>query len=258
MKKYLPIFLLAAAFVMGGCGGGFSPQENASGTVLSFRSFDGGGPEFSIAIADPEIVTYTCDHRYDDPAHEQMNGSGYDVVFSFTGLKPGETTFTISARSPIADEFDAVYAAAVGEDLQVTLTELSFEPLGAAEMITPVPTLVIEANGRVFYASPEDNPSAEAFIENLSHGEIELELHDYGNFEKVGDLPWELPRNDETITTGPGDVILYQGDQITIYYDENTWDFTRLARIEDVSREELLEAFGAGDVTVRCWVEWSE
>ncbi|MBQ1502347.1 MAG: hypothetical protein IIZ45_07035 [Firmicutes bacterium] len=125
-------------------------------------------------------------------------------------------------------------------------------------MITPVPTLVIEANGRVFYASPEDNPSAEAFIENLSHGEIELELHDYGNFEKVGDLPWELPRNDETITTVPGDVILYQGDQITIYYDENTWDFTRLARIEDVSREELLEAFGVGDVTVRFWVEWSE
>ena len=79
-----------------------------------------------------------------------------------------------------------------------------------------------------------------------------------GNFEKVGDLPWELPRNDETITTGPGDVILYQGDQITIYYDENTWDFTRLARIEDVSREELLEAFGVGDVTVRFWVEWSE
>ena len=69
---------------------------------------------------------------------------------------------------------------------------------------------------------------------------------------------WELPRNDERITTVPGDIILYQGDKITIYYDENTWEFTRLARIGDVSKEELLEALGDGDVTVTFWLEWDE
>ncbi|MBQ5521388.1 MAG: hypothetical protein IIT86_01020, partial [Oscillospiraceae bacterium] len=68
----------------------------------------------------------------------------------------------------------------------------------------------------------------------------------------------DLPRTDETITTEPGDVILYQGNQITIYYDQNTWDFTRLARIEDVTREELLSAFGEGDVKVILWIEWRE
>ena len=83
-------------------------------------------------------------------------------------------------------------------------------------------------------------------------------MHDYGHFEKVGPLPWDLPRADETITTRPGDVILYQGNQITVYYDQNTWDFTRLARIEDVTREELLSAFGEGDVKVILWIEWSE
>lgn len=56
----------------------------------------------------------------------------------------------------------------------------------------------------------------------------------------------------------PGDVILYQGNQITIYYDENTWDFTRLAKIEGVTKEDLLVVFGEGDVTVKLWVEWSE
>lgn len=123
---------------------------------------------------------------------------------------------------------------------------------------TPVPTLVIEVNGHIFYAEPEDNSSADALIDKLSPGEIELELHDYGGFEKVGPLPWDLPRNDESVSTVPGDVILYQGNQITIYYDENTWDFTRLAKIEGVTKEELLDVFGEGDVSVKLWAEWSE
>ena len=125
--------------------------------------------------------------------------------------------------------------------------------------IQPVPQLVIRTEaGQVFYADLEDNSSAEAFLELLSTGELEVQLHDYGNFEKVGPLPQELPRNDEQITTQPGDVILYQGNQITIYYDENTWNFTRLAHVADVTREELLDAFGEGDVAVTFYAEWSE
>ena len=103
-----------------------------------------------------------------------------------------------------------------------------------------------------------NNPSADAFIEKLNSGEVEVDMHDYGGFEKVGQLPWTLERNDEQITTEPGDVILYQGNQITIYYDQNTWDFTRLAKIDDVTKEELLDAFGDGNVTVAFWLEWSE
>ena len=107
------------------------------------------------------------------------------------------------------------------------------------QAVSATPVLVIKANGKVFYANLEDK-------------------HDYGNFEKVGDLPWELPRNDEQITTEPGDVILYQGNQLTIYYDENTWDFTRIAKIGNTTREELLSAFGEGDVSVTMNLEWSE
>lgn len=121
-----------------------------------------------------------------------------------------------------------------------------------------VPVLVITAEDKPFYADLEDNSSAEALIEKLSSGEVTIDLHDYGSFEKVGSLPWELPRNDENITTQPGDVILYQGDQITIYYDENTWDFTRLAKIPDITKDELLEAFGEGNVSVTFSIEWRE
>lgn len=128
----------------------------------------------------------------------------------------------------------------------------------AAEAIRPRATLVIEANGRTFYADLEDNPSAEAFKEKLNSGPLTLELHDYGSFEKVGPLPWTLPRSDVSITTVPGDVILYLGNQLTIYYDTNSWTFTRLARIRNVTKDRLLEAFGSGSVSVTLWLEWSE
>ncbi len=126
----------------------------------------------------------------------------------------------------------------------------------AAVQATPV--LAIEVNGKTFYATLADNSSAQALTEKLSAGAIEIEMHDYGSFEKVGALPWSLPTNDGDVTTEPGDVILYQGNQITVYYDRNTWDFTRLAKIENVTREDLISAFGDGDATVSFWIEWSE
>ena len=118
--------------------------------------------------------------------------------------------------------------------------------------------LVIEVGEKLFYANLEDNSSAKALIEKLNSGPVTIDMHDYGNFEKVGSLPWGLPRNDESITTVPGDIILYQGNQITIYYDENSWSFTRLAKIENTSKEELLAALGDGDVSVSLYLEWSE
>lgn len=96
-----------------------------------------------------------------------------------------------------------------------------------------------------------DNSSAEAFAELLSQGDVTVEMHDYGGFEKVGPLGTTLPRNDGPITTAPGDVILYLGDQITIYYDVNSWTFTRLGKVKGLSQSELKAALGGGNVTVR-------
>ena len=74
-------------------------------------------------------------------------------------------------------------------------------------------------------------------------------MRDYGGFEKVGSLGMELPTNDERITTEPGDVILYQGNQITIYYDTNSWNFTRLGKVQGMTPEELRDVLGDGDPT---------
>ena len=107
----------------------------------------------------------------------------------------------------------------------------------------------IYVNNAVLAVKAVNNSSAEALIRLLGTGDITITMHDYGSFEKVGPLGTTIPRNDEDITTTPGDIILYQGNQITIYYDENRWDFTKLGHI-DIGQDELKAVLGSGDVTV--------
>ena len=99
------------------------------------------------------------------------------------------------------------------------------------------------------HATLENNTSAAAFYGLLQKGELTIDMHDYGNFEKVGTLPASLPRNDTQITTSPGDIILYQGNQITIYYDVNSWKFTRLGKVDGLTQDELRKILGEGNVT---------
>lgn len=108
----------------------------------------------------------------------------------------------------------------------------------------------ITAGGQTFAARFENNSSADALRQLLSQEDLTVDMSDYGNFEKVGSLGQNLPTNDQSITTQPGDVILYQGRSITIYYGTNTWSFTRLGKIENATREGLLQALGNGDVQV--------
>ena len=101
----------------------------------------------------------------------------------------------------------------------------------------------------ILQIKPESNSSAEALIDRLKQGDITVEMNDYGGFEKVGSLGMTLPRNDKEITTKAGDVILYNGNQITIYYDTNTWDFTLLGRVQGVDQKELKDILGKGSIT---------
>ena len=126
------------------------------------------------------------------------------------------------------------------------------------EAMDPVAIPILRI-GETFYTIDfESNSSADAFFEKIKKEPLSIDMHDYGQFEKVGDLPWEIPTNDEEITTKPGDIILYQGNKITIYYDENTWDLTKIGSIRDVTEEELKDSLGEGDVTVEFSVEWTE
>ena len=219
--------------------------------ALYLDSFDGGGPEYSVETADPELVAVNASRHYHKPDHDQMTGAGYTVLYEFRGLKPGRTSMVVSARSPIAENYDEDYSVTVDEALNVTLKALRRRMPGE-EIVRPV--LYIEAGERIFRVELEENSSVDALAGLLGDEELELPLREYGGFEKVGPLPFSLPRNDEDITTKPGDIILYQGNQLTIQYGQNSWSYTRLGRITDVTEKELREALGRGDVTVHIWL----
>jgi hypothetical protein len=90
----------------------------------------------------------------------------------------------------------------------------------------------ITAGDTTFIATLADSSSVEALKELLVEGPLTIDMSDYGNMEKVGSIGTSFPRNDEQITTGAGDIILYQGNSLVIYYDTNSWNFTRIGKID--------------------------
>jgi len=120
----------------------------------------------------------------------------------------------------------------------------------SADDVEGADTFVIYVGDRPLAVTPAGTEAARTLAERLQDGPVTLNLYAYGGFEKVGALPWPLPTGDEQIITSPGDVMLYQGDQIAIFTDSNSWAYTPLGRIEGATSESLLELFGDGDVDV--------
>lgn len=89
----------------------------------------------------------------------------------------------------------------------------------------------------------------------LKEAPIILNMKDYGNMEKVGDFNKSLPTNDEQISTDAGDIILYQGKSFVIYYDKNNWNFTRIGKVKNISKEELKKILGEGSIKIELYLE---
>ena len=113
-------------------------------------------------------------------------------------------------------------------------------------------TINISVSGKTLQVKIEDNCATRALVEALREGAISYEAHDYGGFEKVGALGRSLPTCDSRITTQAGDVILYSGNQIVLFYGSNSWSYTRLGRLQYESLAELKSFLnaGSGSITV--------
>ena len=96
----------------------------------------------------------------------------------------------------------------------------------------------------------EENESVEALKALCQNGPLTIQMSMYGGFEQVGPLGESLPRNDSQTTTQAGDIVLYAGDQIVVFYGSNSWAYTRLGHIADQSPQGMAELLGNGDVTV--------
>lgn len=110
--------------------------------------------------------------------------------------------------------------------------------------------ITVDVNGNKLTAALADTTAAKELAEKLKAEPVTVTLNEYGGFEKVGDLPWSLTKSDKQVSTEPGDIMLYQGDQMTIFYNSNSWSYTKLGHIENTTQEELKTIFGEGDITV--------
>ena len=110
--------------------------------------------------------------------------------------------------------------------------------------------LKIEIGQENFTATLANNSSVDALKELLKDGPLTLKMSDYAGMEKGADLGVTLPQNNQQMNTTAGDIILYQGRTLVIYYDTNSWSLTPIGKINDLDEALLKETLGSGDVTV--------
>lgn len=118
LKKALVLTAIAGLFAALLYGCTEAPKEK---TALSFHSFDGDGPEYSVEIGDASVLSCQAERHYAKANHEELNGAGYDVVFAFGRLKEGKTTVTVTCTLHGTEEDKTVYDATVDGGLKVTL-----------------------------------------------------------------------------------------------------------------------------------------
>lgn len=112
--------------------------------------------------------------------------------------------------------------------------------------------IYLATDGRTVTATLTDNEATRTLVSLLSKNPMTISMEDYGGFEKVGDLPQSLPTANRQITTVPGDIMLYQGRSMVIFYGSNSWSYTPLGKIDSATAASVREFLGSGaaDVTL--------
>ncbi len=147
-------------------------------------------------------------------------------------------------------------AAHVGGNGMLTVKDATLIQQYVAEMIDHFPAeehsdeIKMTINSTPVKVDWENNEAVAALKEAVKSKPLSVQMSMYGGFEQVGSLGMSLPRNDTRITTSPGDVILYSGNQMVVFYGSNTWAYTRLGHISDKTNEELTRLLSNGNVTI--------
>ena len=129
-----------------------------------------------------------------------------------------------------------------GETQSETSTEPKEEP--KVEMLT------MKIGNTTVAVDWEDNESVAALRELVKDKPLTVQMSMYGGFEQVGSLGTSLPRNDSQTTTAAGDIVLYSGNQIVVFYGSNSWAYTQLGHVTDKTAAEMAELLGNGNVTI--------
>lgn len=109
----------------------------------------------------------------------------------------------------------------------------------------------IQIDGTVLDVEWENNETVNEIKEELKQGELTIRLSKYSDFEQVGDLGKTYSSSDKRITAEAGDIMLYSGNKIVVFYGENTWEYTRIGKIKNLSKEEIKRLLSNSDVVLK-------
>ena len=156
-----------------------------------------------------------------------------------------DTTYQTEVPSQKNDEQTAPETAAVPTDIISGETEEN--PI--------MKTLTMKIDGKQVAVDWEENESVAALTELVKDKPLTIQMSMYGGFEQVGSIGTSLPRNDAQTTTQAGDIVLYSGNQIVVFYGTNSWAYTRLGHITDKTAEQMEKLLGNGNVTIEFSLE---
>ena len=105
----------------------------------------------------------------------------------------------------------------------------------------------VQIGNQIFTATLEDNQAVEELVEMMKEGPVTISMGDYSGFEKVGSLGRSLTTSNSQTTTDAGDIVLYNGNNIVMFYGSNSWSYTRIGKIDDLT--DWNKALGSGSIT---------
>ena len=106
----------------------------------------------------------------------------------------------------------------------------------------------VQIGGQTFTATMEDNQAAKELADMMKAGPVTLQMDDFSGFEKVGSLGRSLTASNKQTTTTAGDIVLYNSSNIVMFYGRNSWSYTQLGKIDDLTG--WTDALGHGSVSV--------
>lgn len=158
---------------------------------------------------------------------------------------PEETAMQAETEELLEEE---VPSSAGESDPSLAEEDTTAQQESEEETVMEQNVLYVTVGETTFTATFADNSGARALQELLAGGAITIRMSDYGGFEKVGSLGQSLPTENRQVTTQAGDIVLYQGNQIVIFYGSNSWSYTPLGKVDDLTGWE--EALENGTVSV--------
>ena len=154
-----------------------------------------------------------------------------------TEISTSENAETESSEENVMSEGTAKYQLAEKDE------SAEDEAIGDSSM-----TMMID--GTKVNVEWEDNQAVERLRDMAEDGDITIQMSMYGGFEQVGSIGQSLPRDDKQTTTRSGDIVLYSGNQMVVFYGSNSWSYTRLGHISDKNEAEMADLLSQGDVKI--------